>query len=177
MQTDYTFTSRRSPVIGRRGMVATTQPLAVAAGLEILAQGGTAAEDVVPQQTAAACLHNPQSRPLACQGRLSADPDMRPCGPDAAVRRVSKGVPRPSTCCLPHRRAASAGTNGVGEPAPSTGAGCGGRRAVETRAALPRARAQLHLSECRRIRFAAGPLRNRGSLRRRPRPDPVVGSD
>jgi len=45
--TDLTFTSRRSPVYGRRGMVATSQPLAVAAGLELLAAGGSAADAAV----------------------------------------------------------------------------------------------------------------------------------
>lgn len=44
---DPTFASRRSPVHGRRGMVATSQPLAVAAGLEILAAGGNAADAAV----------------------------------------------------------------------------------------------------------------------------------
>jgi gamma-glutamyltranspeptidase/glutathione hydrolase len=41
------FASRRSPVLGTRGMVATSQPLAVAAGLEILAAGGNAADAAV----------------------------------------------------------------------------------------------------------------------------------
>ena len=45
--TDMTFASRRSPVYGRRGMVATSQPLAVAAGLEVLAAGGNAADAAV----------------------------------------------------------------------------------------------------------------------------------
>ncbi len=41
------FASRRSPVVGRRGMVATSQPLAVAAGLELLQAGGNAADAAV----------------------------------------------------------------------------------------------------------------------------------
>ncbi len=41
------FLSRRSPVYGRRGMVAASQPLAVAAGLEVLAAGGNAADAAV----------------------------------------------------------------------------------------------------------------------------------
>ena len=42
-----TFQSHRSPVYGRSGMVATSQPLATAAGLEILAKGGNAADAAV----------------------------------------------------------------------------------------------------------------------------------
>jgi gamma-glutamyltranspeptidase / glutathione hydrolase len=42
-----TFNSRRSSVYGKGGIVATSQPLATAAGLEILAKGGNAADAAV----------------------------------------------------------------------------------------------------------------------------------
>jgi len=42
-----TFNSRRSPVYGKGGIVSTSQPLATAAGLEILAKGGNAADAAI----------------------------------------------------------------------------------------------------------------------------------
>src|SRR5512138_2276319 len=42
-----TFSSHRSPVYSRNGIVATSQPFATAAGLEILAKGGSAADAAV----------------------------------------------------------------------------------------------------------------------------------
>ena len=43
----FTFNSRRSPVYGRNGMVACTQPLAADAGLTILKAGGNAVDAAV----------------------------------------------------------------------------------------------------------------------------------
>lgn len=51
---DINFSSRRSPVYGRTGMVAASQPLAVSAGLSALRAGGTAADAAV---AAAAALN------------------------------------------------------------------------------------------------------------------------
>jgi gamma-glutamyltranspeptidase/glutathione hydrolase len=52
--TQYQFPSRRSPVLARHGMVATSQPLAAMAGLRVLMDGGHAADAAV---TTAAMLN------------------------------------------------------------------------------------------------------------------------
>lgn len=75
-----TFTSRRSPVMGRGGMVATSQPLATAAGLEILAAGGNAADAAV---AAAAALNVTEPTSTGIGG------DMFALYYDAATRQVS----------------------------------------------------------------------------------------
>ncbi|CAD7703511.1 unnamed protein product, partial [Ostreobium quekettii] len=49
---DLVFASHRSPVVSRRGMVASSQPLASEAGLRILQQGGTAADAAVAMAAA-----------------------------------------------------------------------------------------------------------------------------
>jgi len=46
-RTRYRFPSRRSPVLATHGMVATSQPLAAMAGLQMLQAGGTAADAAV----------------------------------------------------------------------------------------------------------------------------------
>src|SRR5512133_3318094 len=47
MMTNFVFSSRRSSVYGKGGMVASSQPLATAAGLEVLSKGGNAADAAV----------------------------------------------------------------------------------------------------------------------------------
>lgn len=44
---DLPYPSRRSPVVGRRGIVATSQPVAALAGLEMLKEGGNAVDAII----------------------------------------------------------------------------------------------------------------------------------
>ena len=47
MKVDAVFRSRRSNVMATRGMVATSQPLAAQAGLDMVKAGGTAADAAI----------------------------------------------------------------------------------------------------------------------------------
>lgn len=57
---DYSFPSRRSPVVAQRGVVATSQPLAVQAGLDVLKMGGNAIDAAVAT-VATLCVVEPCS--------------------------------------------------------------------------------------------------------------------
>jgi gamma-glutamyltranspeptidase/glutathione hydrolase len=78
--TTLTFVSRRSPVYSRKGIVATSQPLATAAGLEILAKGGNAADAAV---AAAAALNVTEPSSTGIGG------DMFALFHDAETKRVT----------------------------------------------------------------------------------------
>jgi hypothetical protein len=66
----HAFPSRRSQVFGRKGVVATSQPLATEAGLEILRKGGNAGANFLLGPNFEQLTLSQLMRPLQHQQRL-----------------------------------------------------------------------------------------------------------
>lgn len=97
------YQSRRSPVVGRRGVVASSQPLASLAGVTVLEQGGSAADAAV---ATAAALQVTQP----CSTGLGGDVFMLYREAESGEVHALNGSGR-SAAALTHERAAAVATS------------------------------------------------------------------